>query len=174
MAQGPSYMPPCPPGHYMHFDTRVLGAGGTAARLESQHLPATTAGCLHFWYHMDIPEHLCESCPRGWAREGAAPGEGALAYSGSRGTAGSSGVAAWHSSCRAVGFCQALQSHRGPGCSCGLRAAADTGTAVPLCCSWRGAAGEAAERGGAAHSMERGRAEEPRLARQHGAFGESQ
>uniref|UniRef100_A0A669Q3Y4 MAM domain containing 4 n=1 Tax=Phasianus colchicus TaxID=9054 RepID=A0A669Q3Y4_PHACC len=45
-------------GHYVHFDTRVLGAGGTAARLESQHLPATTAGCLHFWYHMDIPEHL--------------------------------------------------------------------------------------------------------------------
>ncbi|XP_065593274.1 apical endosomal glycoprotein [Cyrtonyx montezumae] len=45
-------------GHYVHFDTRVLGAGGTTARLESQHLPATTAGCLHFWYHMDIPEHL--------------------------------------------------------------------------------------------------------------------
>ncbi|XP_024997192.3 apical endosomal glycoprotein isoform X1 [Gallus gallus] len=45
-------------GHYVHFDTRVLGAGGTAARLESQHLPATTAGCLRFWYHMDIPEHL--------------------------------------------------------------------------------------------------------------------
>lgn len=50
----------------MHFDTRVLGAGGTAARLESQHLPATTAGCLRFWYHMDIPEHLSESCPRYW------------------------------------------------------------------------------------------------------------
>lgn len=115
MWQGPSCMPPCPPGHYVHFDTRVLGAGGTAARLESQHLPATTAGCLHFWYHMDIPEHLCESIARGWAREGAAPGEGALAYSGSQGMAGGRVGAAWHSSCRAVGFCQALQSHRGPG-----------------------------------------------------------
>uniref|UniRef100_A0A8C2TZ18 MAM domain containing 4 n=1 Tax=Coturnix japonica TaxID=93934 RepID=A0A8C2TZ18_COTJA len=45
-------------GHYVFFDTRVLGAGGTAVRLQSQHLPATSAGCLRFWYHMDIPEHL--------------------------------------------------------------------------------------------------------------------
>lgn len=88
--------------------------------------------------------------------------------------AGGRGGAAWHSSSRAVGFCRALQSHGGPGCSHGLQVAADTGTAVPLCCSGRGAAGEAAERGGAAHGVERGRAAEPRLAKQHSAFGESQ
>ncbi|NXN99030.1 AEGP protein, partial [Rhinopomastus cyanomelas] len=45
-------------GHYVHFNTRVLGLGGTSARLESQHLPAATDACLQFWYHMDIPEHL--------------------------------------------------------------------------------------------------------------------
>ncbi|NXW47788.1 AEGP protein, partial [Nyctiprogne leucopyga] len=45
-------------GHYVHFDTSVLGAGGTSARLESQHLPAAADSCLRFWYHMDIPEHL--------------------------------------------------------------------------------------------------------------------
>uniref|UniRef100_A0A8C3JDD9 MAM domain containing 4 n=1 Tax=Calidris pygmaea TaxID=425635 RepID=A0A8C3JDD9_9CHAR len=45
-------------GHYMHFDTSVLGPGGTTARLESQHLPAAADSCLQFWYHMDIPEHL--------------------------------------------------------------------------------------------------------------------
>ncbi|KFU85340.1 Apical endosomal glycoprotein, partial [Chaetura pelagica] len=45
-------------GHYMHFDTSVLGPGGTTARLESQHLPAAANSCLRFWYHMDIPEHL--------------------------------------------------------------------------------------------------------------------
>ncbi|NWU98272.1 AEGP protein, partial [Upupa epops] len=45
-------------GHYVHFDTRVLGLGGTSARLESQHLPAAADACLRFWYHMDIPEHL--------------------------------------------------------------------------------------------------------------------
>ncbi|NXA24886.1 AEGP protein, partial [Ibidorhyncha struthersii] len=45
-------------GHYVHFDTSVLGPGGTTARLESQHLPAATDSCLRFWYHMDIPEHL--------------------------------------------------------------------------------------------------------------------
>ncbi|NXG54983.1 AEGP protein, partial [Hemiprocne comata] len=45
-------------GHYMHFDTSVLGPGGTTARLESQHLPAAADSCLWFWYHMDIPEHL--------------------------------------------------------------------------------------------------------------------
>ncbi|NWR64997.1 AEGP protein, partial [Bucorvus abyssinicus] len=45
-------------GHYLHFDTSVLGLGGTSARLESQHLPAAADACLRFWYHMDIPEHL--------------------------------------------------------------------------------------------------------------------
>ncbi|XP_056361386.1 apical endosomal glycoprotein [Oenanthe melanoleuca] len=45
-------------GHYMHFDTSVLGAGGTSALLESPPLPAATDSCLRFWYHMDIPEHL--------------------------------------------------------------------------------------------------------------------
>ncbi|NWY39859.1 AEGP protein, partial [Sylvia atricapilla] len=45
-------------GHYMHFDTSVLGARGTSALLESQPLPAATDSCLRFWYHMDIPEHL--------------------------------------------------------------------------------------------------------------------
>ncbi|XP_075295795.1 apical endosomal glycoprotein isoform X2 [Opisthocomus hoazin] len=45
-------------GHYVHFDTSMLGAGGTAARLESQLLPAAADSCLRFWYHMDIPEHL--------------------------------------------------------------------------------------------------------------------
>uniref|UniRef100_A0A8C3CA91 MAM domain containing 4 n=1 Tax=Cairina moschata TaxID=8855 RepID=A0A8C3CA91_CAIMO len=48
-------------GHYVHFDTRMLGAGGTTAQLVSQHLPATADSCLRFWYHMDIPEHLCKS-----------------------------------------------------------------------------------------------------------------
>uniref|UniRef100_A0A8C3NJS1 Uncharacterized protein n=1 Tax=Geospiza parvula TaxID=87175 RepID=A0A8C3NJS1_GEOPR len=45
-------------GHYMHFDTSVLGARGTGAQLESPPLPAATDSCLRFWYHMDIPEHL--------------------------------------------------------------------------------------------------------------------
>ncbi|NWY60766.1 AEGP protein, partial [Chionis minor] len=45
-------------GHYVHFDTSVLGLGGTTARLESQHLPAAANACLRFWYHVDIPEHL--------------------------------------------------------------------------------------------------------------------
>ncbi|NXU51215.1 AEGP protein, partial [Turnix velox] len=45
-------------GHYVHFDTSVLGVGGTTAQLESQRLPAATDSCLRFWYHMDIPEHL--------------------------------------------------------------------------------------------------------------------
>ncbi|XP_064892338.1 apical endosomal glycoprotein, partial [Columba livia] len=45
-------------GRYVHFDTGVLGTGGTTARLESQHLPAAADACLRFWYHMDIPEHL--------------------------------------------------------------------------------------------------------------------
>ncbi|XP_039575775.1 apical endosomal glycoprotein-like isoform X3 [Passer montanus] len=46
-------------GHYMHFDTSVLGARGTGALLESPPLPAASDSCLRFWYHMDIPEHLC-------------------------------------------------------------------------------------------------------------------
>ncbi|NXS75447.1 AEGP protein, partial [Pandion haliaetus] len=45
-------------GHYVYFDTSVLGPGGTTARLESQHLPAAADSCLQFWYHMDIPDHL--------------------------------------------------------------------------------------------------------------------
>ncbi|XP_064249703.1 apical endosomal glycoprotein isoform X1 [Passer domesticus] len=45
-------------GHYMHFDTSVLGARGTGALLESPPLPAASDSCLRFWYHMDIPEHL--------------------------------------------------------------------------------------------------------------------
>ncbi|NXY22395.1 AEGP protein, partial [Atrichornis clamosus] len=45
-------------GHYVHFDTSVLGARGTSALLESQPLPAATDSCLRFWYHMDIPEQL--------------------------------------------------------------------------------------------------------------------
>ncbi|XP_014736528.1 PREDICTED: apical endosomal glycoprotein [Sturnus vulgaris] len=45
-------------GHYMHFDTSVLGARGTSALLESPPLPAATDSCLRFWYHMDIPEYL--------------------------------------------------------------------------------------------------------------------
>lgn len=47
-------------GHYMHFDTSMLGARGTSALLESPPLPAATDSCLRFWYHMDIPEQLCE------------------------------------------------------------------------------------------------------------------
>lgn len=46
----------------MHFDTSVLGARGTSALLESPPLPAATDCCLRFWYHMDIPEHLCKHC----------------------------------------------------------------------------------------------------------------
>lgn len=57
-------VPACP-GHYVHFDTSVLGARGTSALLESPPLPTATDSCLRFWYHMDIPEHLCEHC-RGW------------------------------------------------------------------------------------------------------------
>lgn len=56
---------PACPGHYMHFDTSVLGARGSRALLESPPLPAATDCCLRFWYHMDIPEHLCEHCGGG-------------------------------------------------------------------------------------------------------------
>ncbi|XP_064324526.1 apical endosomal glycoprotein isoform X2 [Phalacrocorax carbo] len=45
-------------GHYVHFDTSVLGLRGTTAQLESQHLPPAADACLQFWYHLDIPEHL--------------------------------------------------------------------------------------------------------------------
>ncbi|NWW89094.1 AEGP protein, partial [Rhynochetos jubatus] len=45
-------------GHYVHFDTSVLGLGSTTAQLESQPLPAAADSCLRFWYQMDIPEHL--------------------------------------------------------------------------------------------------------------------
>ncbi|NXO98654.1 AEGP protein, partial [Certhia brachydactyla] len=45
-------------GHYMYFDTSVLGARGTSALLESPPLPAVTDSCLRFWYNMDIPDHL--------------------------------------------------------------------------------------------------------------------
>lgn len=62
---------PTHPGRYVHFDTGVLGTGGTTARLESQHLPAAADACLRFWYHMDIPEHLGNS-----SREEVLSGEG--------------------------------------------------------------------------------------------------
>ncbi|NXA80023.1 AEGP protein, partial [Thryothorus ludovicianus] len=45
-------------GHYVHFDTSVLGARGISALLESPPLPAAANSCLRFWYHMDISEHL--------------------------------------------------------------------------------------------------------------------
>ncbi|XP_050836867.1 apical endosomal glycoprotein isoform X2 [Serinus canaria] len=75
-------------GHYMHFDTSVLGARGTSALLEGPPLPTATDSCLRFWYHMDIPEHLCEHCrgreegstgpwvslaPREWAPQSSSP-----------------------------------------------------------------------------------------------------
>lgn len=58
---------PCPlsfPGHFVLFETGVLGPGGRAAWLRSQPLPATKASCLRFWYHVGFPEHFCEC---GWA-----------------------------------------------------------------------------------------------------------
>ncbi|KAF3820900.1 hypothetical protein GH733_011053 [Mirounga leonina] len=45
-------------GHFVLFETGVLGPGGRAAWLRSQPLPATKASCLHFWYHMGFPEHF--------------------------------------------------------------------------------------------------------------------
>ncbi|KAH1179377.1 hypothetical protein KIL84_021960 [Mauremys mutica] len=45
-------------GRYVYFDASVLGPGGNAAWLLSEHLPATTGACLRFWYHMDFPEHF--------------------------------------------------------------------------------------------------------------------
>ncbi|XP_058158727.1 apical endosomal glycoprotein isoform X2 [Dasypus novemcinctus] len=45
-------------GHFAFFETGVLGPGGRAAWLRSEPLPATTAACLHFWYHMGFPEHF--------------------------------------------------------------------------------------------------------------------
>ncbi|KAF7486928.1 Hypothetical predicted protein [Marmota monax] len=51
-------------GHFAFFETSVLGPGGQAAWLRSEPLPATTASCLRFWYHMGFPEHFCKL---GWA-----------------------------------------------------------------------------------------------------------
>lgn len=51
-------------GHFVLFETGVLGPGGRAAWLRSQPLPATKASCLRFWYHVGFPEHFCEC---GWA-----------------------------------------------------------------------------------------------------------
>ncbi|XP_030674255.1 apical endosomal glycoprotein [Nomascus leucogenys] len=45
-------------GHFVFFETGVLGPGGRAAWLRSELLPATPASCLRFWYHMDFPEHF--------------------------------------------------------------------------------------------------------------------
>uniref|UniRef100_A0A673VFY0 MAM domain containing 4 n=1 Tax=Suricata suricatta TaxID=37032 RepID=A0A673VFY0_SURSU len=45
-------------GHFVLFETSVLGPGGRAAWLRSQPLPATQASCLCFWYHMGFPEHF--------------------------------------------------------------------------------------------------------------------
>ncbi|XP_030877282.1 apical endosomal glycoprotein isoform X2 [Leptonychotes weddellii] len=45
-------------GHFVLFETGVLGPGGRAAWLRSQPLPATKASCLRFWYHMGFPEHF--------------------------------------------------------------------------------------------------------------------
>ncbi|VFV28379.1 apical endosomal glyco [Lynx pardinus] len=47
-----------PPGHFVLFETHMLGPGGQAAWLHSQPLPATEASCLRFWYHMGFPEHF--------------------------------------------------------------------------------------------------------------------
>ncbi|XP_021117307.1 apical endosomal glycoprotein isoform X4 [Heterocephalus glaber] len=45
-------------GHFAFFETGVLGAGGRAAWLRSEPLPATAASCLRFWYLMGFPEHF--------------------------------------------------------------------------------------------------------------------
>ncbi|XP_042820862.1 apical endosomal glycoprotein isoform X3 [Panthera tigris] len=45
-------------GHFVLFETHMLGPGGQAAWLHSQPLPATEASCLRFWYHMGFPEHF--------------------------------------------------------------------------------------------------------------------
>nr|XP_012422247.1 PREDICTED: apical endosomal glycoprotein [Odobenus rosmarus divergens] len=45
-------------GHFVLFETGVLGPGGRAAWLRSQPLPPTKASCLRFWYHMGFPEHF--------------------------------------------------------------------------------------------------------------------
>ncbi|XP_038404646.1 apical endosomal glycoprotein [Canis lupus familiaris] len=45
-------------GHFVLFETGVLGPGGRAAWLRSQPLPATEASCLRFWYHVGFPEHF--------------------------------------------------------------------------------------------------------------------
>ncbi|XP_048368091.1 apical endosomal glycoprotein [Sphaerodactylus townsendi] len=43
-------------GHYAYVDTGALGMGRSAARLMSEHLPATTGSCLQFYYHMNFME----------------------------------------------------------------------------------------------------------------------
>ncbi|XP_012863152.1 apical endosomal glycoprotein [Echinops telfairi] len=45
-------------GHFIYFETSVLGPGGQAALLRSEPLPATEGSCLRFWYHMGFPEHF--------------------------------------------------------------------------------------------------------------------
>ncbi|XP_006900710.1 PREDICTED: apical endosomal glycoprotein [Elephantulus edwardii] len=45
-------------GHFVYFETGVLGPGGRAAWLHSEPLPATKGSCLRFWYHMGFPEHF--------------------------------------------------------------------------------------------------------------------
>lgn len=53
------------PGHFIFFETGVLGPGGRAAWLRSEPLPATKVSCLRFWYYMGFPEHFCEHWPGG-------------------------------------------------------------------------------------------------------------
>nr|XP_023422160.1 apical endosomal glycoprotein isoform X2 [Cavia porcellus] len=45
-------------GHFIFFETGVLGPGGRAAWLRSEPLPATKVSCLRFWYYMGFPEHF--------------------------------------------------------------------------------------------------------------------
>lgn len=141
---------PAHPGHYVHFDTGVLGTGGTIARLESQHLPAAADACLRFWYHMDIPEHLGNS-----SREEVLSGEGH--HEPRTGTGAWSGAATpllW-----LLGDCGWLLMPY---------------TCPPPPGSLRGAAGDAAERGRAANGVEHGRASEPGLAQWRGTCAEPQ
>ncbi|XP_062064316.1 apical endosomal glycoprotein [Lepus europaeus] len=68
-------------GHFAFFETGVLGAGGRAAWLRSEPLPATEASCLRFWYYLGFPEHFYKgelrvllSSPQGqlavWGQQG--------------------------------------------------------------------------------------------------------
>jgi len=121
------------PGHYVHFDTSMLGAGGTAARLESQLLPAAADSCLRFWYHMDIPEHLGElfgarrsCCPRGAHHEPRRGGCKLPPHPRGRGRSGSAPAGCWVLPCRGR-----VARPGGPRGSRGLRMAADVGVFVP-------------------------------------------